>query len=679
MLPATLDTVHVVDTRSGELSATASAASALALSVLQTPASLSVISRDELEQRGDANLNDAITRAGAISAMPHPGNGLSALSSRGFTDSASVMRLYDGMRQYGGVGVTFPFDTWSVERIEVLRGPASVIHGDGAIGGVVNVVPKRPSRGAVENEISVTVGSEDTARLGFGSGGALSADVAYRLDVSGNYSSGWVDRGNNGDATFSGALLWQAQPDLQFTLTHAEGYQRPMRYFGTPLVEGRQLDALRHRNYNVADSLIRFRDRWTQLDAAWTPTRDVEWRTRFYQVDSQRDWRNAEAYAHDPETGLIDRSDNTRISHDQGQTGLTSTLRVRTPLGGLSNTFVVGADVNRAHSRHTNNTYSGSSGPVDPFHPVPGKFVSDAPNLPRYRNSAEQYALFVEDRLTVGERWSLLGGLRHDRASIERTDLVSGQPAFSRTYSSTGWRAGTVFALQPTLSLYAQYSQAADPVSGLLMISPGNSHFDLAKGRQLEIGMKQAFDGGEWTLAAYRIRKTGLLSRDPLDPSRSVQVGAQASKGIEASLNWSFAPRWSLDANATVLKAEFEDFLEASGSPVGTVSRAGNVPPNVAERLANVWLGWQFLPAWNLAGGLRHVGKRHANNANTLELPGYTTTDLALTWQSGARTRVAARVFNVFDRTFYTTAYYTDTQWLLGADRRVEVSFDHRF
>jgi len=677
--PTTLDTVRVVDTRSGTLAATAAAGSALGLSVLQTPASLTVISRDELEQRGDANLNDAITRAGAISAMPHPGNGLSALSSRGFTDSASVMRLYDGLRQYGGVGITFPFDTWSIERIEVLSGPASVIHGDGAIGGVVNIVPKKPTRGAIENEVSVTFGSEDTARLGFGSGGALSPGLAYRLDVSGNYSSGWVDRGYNGDATFSGALLWQARPDMQFTLTHAEGYQRPMRYFGTPLVEGRQLDALRHRNYNVADSVIRFRDRWTQLDAVWAPNEDVEWRTRFYQMDSRRDWRNAEAYVYNDDTGLIDRSDNTRIAHDQDQSGLTSTLRLRSELGESSNTFAMGLDANRAHFRHTNNTYVGSSGPVDPFNPVPGEFVSDAPNLPRYRNGAEQYALFAEDRLALGERWSVLGGLRHDRASIQRTDLSSGQRAFSKTYSSTGWRAGAVFALQPALTLYAQYSQAADPVSGLLMISPGNGAFDLAEGKQVEVGMKQAFDGGEWTLAAYRIRKTGLLSRDPLDPSRSVQVGAQASRGIEASLSWAFAPHWSLDANATALKAEFEDFIESTGSPATAMSRAGNVPPNVAERLANVWLGWQFLPDWNLAGGVRYVGKRFANNANTLELPGYFTTDVALSWQAAPRTRVTARVFNVFDKAYYATAYYTDTQWLLGADRRAEVSFDHRF
>src|SRR3546814_4535436 len=150
------------------------------------------------------------------------------------------MRLYDGMRQYGGFGLTFPVETWSIERIEVLRGPASVIYGDGAIGGVVNVIPKKPTRGPVENELEATLGTDDTARLGLGSGGALSDRWSYRVDLSGARSDGWVDHGESRDATFSGALQWDATEDLSLRLSHAYGYQKPMKYFGTPLVEGGQ-------------------------------------------------------------------------------------------------------------------------------------------------------------------------------------------------------------------------------------------------------------------------------------------------------------------------------------------------------------------------------------------------------------------------------------------------------
>jgi hypothetical protein len=142
----TLDTVTVRSSGDTPLERSVGTGSRLDLNARDTPASVEVTTREQLEARGDTSLVDAITRSTGITSLGHPGNSGSALSARGFTDSTSVMRLYDGTRQYG-VGVSFPFDTWSIDRIEVLRGPASVIYGDGAIGGVVNVIPKSPRAG----------------------------------------------------------------------------------------------------------------------------------------------------------------------------------------------------------------------------------------------------------------------------------------------------------------------------------------------------------------------------------------------------------------------------------------------------------------------------------------------------------------------------------------------------
>lgn len=676
---STLSTITVTGGQAAGLSAPASTGSGLALTPMQTPASIDVISREQLEERGDHNVVDAITRAGGISAMGHPGNGGSSLSARGFTDTTSVMRLYDGMRQYGGVGLTFPFDTWSVDRIEVLRGPASVIYGDGAIGGVVNVIPKKPTRGPIENEMEATLGTDDTARLGLGSGGALSDSLSYRVDLSGARSDGWVDHGDSRNATFSGALQWEATSDLSIRLSHAYGHQKPMRYFGTPLVQGVQQEGLREKNYNVSDSEIRYRDQWTELNALWTPSDTMTVRARLYHIDSQRDYKNAERYVYNESTGLIDRSDNTEILHDQKQTGLTADAAFDGKLFGLDNKLSVGFDVSASSFRHTNNTYTGSSPSVDPYHPVPGYFHSDEPTIPRYRNKADQYALFIENRLALTPRWSVLGGLRYDHTELERKDLVSNSAAFERTYADIGWRVGTVYDVTPDLAAYAQYSTAADPVGGMLLLSPANSQFDMSRGRQVEVGLKQAFwaGKGEWTLAAYQIKKTDLLSRDPTDPALRVQVGEQSSRGIEASLAVSLARGWRLDANASMLRARFDDFQEAAGGAV--VSRQGKVPPNVAQRLANVWVSWNFQPRWTAMAGLRYVGKRYADNANTLALPSYTTTDLALRWDVGKDTAITARGFNVFDKAYFTTAYYTPTQWLYGPGRRLELTLSHRF
>ncbi|MCA1326803.1 TonB-dependent receptor [Herbaspirillum sp. alder98] len=656
-----------------------SVGSRLDLTPLENPASVSVLTRTQLEERGDASIVEAITRAPGYSSLGHPGNSGSSLSVRGFTDTTSVMRLYDGVRQYGGVGVSFPFDTWSVQRIEVLRGPASVIYGDGAIGGVVNVVPKKPTRGKIENEVEATVGSHNTRRLGLGSGGAINDMLSYRVDLSGDRSDGWVDRGNSNNLSFSGALRLDVNPDLFLQLSYAQGHQRPMRYFGTPLINGQQLPALREKNYNVADSAIDYRDRWAQLEAQWTPNSDTTLHTRFYQVNSNRYWRNAESYTYNASSGLIDRSDATEIRHDQTQTGNTTDATFKGRLFGLQNQVAVGFDISSSTFKHTNNTYSGSFSSVDPVSFDPGTYASPVAFIPRYRNKAQQYSLFAEDKLNLTDAWTVLAGLRYDHSNVSRNDLVNSANNFDQNFSNVGWRLGSVYAITPELSVYGQYAKAADPVSSMLFLTQANSQFDLSTGRQLEVGVKQVFwnKRGEWTVSVYDIRKNNLLTRDPSNPALRQQVGQQSSRGIEASLALELAERLRLDLNATLLRARFDNFSESVGGVA--VSRSGNLPTNVPQRLANAWLSWDFVPSWTASAGLQYVGQRFADNANTLKLPAYTTTDLALRWKATAATTVTLRGNNVFDKRYFATAYYTDTQWLYGPGREVQLSVNHRF
>lgn len=678
-VPAQLDAITITAPPAPRLERPASTGSNLTITPMQTPASVDTITRQQLEARGDVSLVDAITRAPGLSALGHPGNSGSSLSARGFTDTTSVMRLYDGTRQYGGVGLSFPFDTWAVDRIEVLRGPASVIYGDGAIGGVVNVIPKKPTQGPIRNEIQAMVGTDNTRGLAFGSGGSITDRLSYRLDASGDRSDGWVDRGDSRNQAFSGALQFDATADLRVTLSHAQGRQKPMRYYGMPLINGEALPALREKNYNVADSTIDYKDRWTELSARWSPNSDLVVRSKLYHIRSDRYWRNAERFIYNPASGLIDRSDNTEIAHDQTQTGNTTDLTMRGTLFGLPNQVSVGFDISRSRFQHTNNTYSGSSGPVDPYNPVPGYYASTVPFVPRYANKANQYALFAENRLELTPTWSVVGGVRFDRTALSRTDLLANNQAFDRRYSNTGWRFGTTLQLQPDLAVYGQFSTAADPVGSMLLLSPANSAFDVSTGKQAEIGIKQTFwnDRGDWTLAAYTIKKNNLLSRDVNDPALRVQVGERSSKGVEGTLSLALTPTVQLDANVALLRARYDDFHETVGGVA--VSRNGNVPTDVPERLANLWLSWQFQPDWTLSGGLRHVGKRYVDNANTLMLPAYTTTDLALQWRATSDTTVTLRGFNVFNKHYYTTAYYTTSQWFVGQDRRMTLTLNHRF
>ncbi|MFE8645360.1 TonB-dependent receptor [Sphingomonas sp. NCPPB 2930] len=676
---STLSTITVRDSDAPKLDRPAATGSYLDLTPMQTPASVDVITREQIEERGDASLVSAITRSAGMTSLAHPGNSGSSLSARGFTDTTSVMRLYDGTRQYGGVGLSFPFDTWAIDRIEVLRGPASVIYGDGAIGGVVNVIPKKPTQGPIRGEMQATAGTRGRQALAFGSGGAIDERLSYRLDVSGDRSDGWVDRGDTRNLGFSGAVELAASKDLRVKLAHSQGRQEPMRYFGTPLIGGRQLPVLADKNYNVADSRIEFRDRWTELSAQWSPNSRVVVRSKLYNIESHRYWRNAETYIYNNATGLIDRSDNTEISHDQTQTGNTTDASFSGALSGMPNQFSIGFDINRSAFRHTNNTYTGSSGPVDPYSPVPGLYSSPFAFIPRYRNKSEQYAVFGEDRIELAERWSVVGGVRLDHANVARHDLLSGMQAFDQSFSNTGWRIGTVYQPLPDLSVYAQYARAADPVSGLLMLSPADSSFKMSTGEQAEVGIKQSFwnSTGDWTLAAYHITKNNLLTRDTTNPALRLQVGERSSRGVESTLSLPLAKTVRIDANLALLRARYDDFTESVGGTA--VSRNGNVPTDVPQKAANLWASWKPSPDWSISSGLRFVGKRYADNANTLVLPAYSATDLAVQWRATPDTTISLRGFNVFDKLFFTTAYYTTTQWLVGERRRLEVTLNQRF
>lgn len=207
-----LPALQVKAARPGALDRVQDTGSHLGLTPRQTPASVEQLSRAALTERGDASIVDAVSRATGIAASPHPGNGNSELSARGFVGASSVTQLFDGVRPYGAIGVTYPFDTGAVDHIDVLRGPASVIYGEGAIGGVVNVVPKKPARGPVENELQLGIGTERTARAAFGSGGAIDDRLSYRFDASGNRSANWVDAGHSRNLSVSGALRYDVRP-----------------------------------------------------------------------------------------------------------------------------------------------------------------------------------------------------------------------------------------------------------------------------------------------------------------------------------------------------------------------------------------------------------------------------------------------------------------------------------
>ena len=663
------------------LNQTADSGSRLNMTRLETPASVEIINAETIAERGQHSVIDAVTQnATGFTASPAPGNGSLSFNTRGFTGNSTVMTLYDGTRLYVGAGtLTFPFDTWSAQRIEVLRGPASVMYGEGAIGGAINVISKMPLT-VRRNEAEVSVDSNMTKRLAVDSGGPINKDVSYRVTAVGNMSDGWVDRDKTSNVAVSAAVRVQASDTLSWTLSTDYGDRSPSRYFGTPVINGGIIEAMRFKNYNVGDSNIRYQDSWNQLRTEWQVTDSITIHNALYYLNSQRHWRDVESYAFNTKTGLIDRSSYIEIFHNQQQVGDRMDATFRGHVLGLKNEFVAGFDVNRIDFTHTNNSpFSGASS-VNPWSFDPGVFLSPIPTVPSFRSVTNQYALFAEDRLWLTDQWTLIGGVRQDEPTLNRTDFIVPANGYVKSFSATSWRVGTVYNPVKDLALYGQYSTAVDPVGNLITLATAQKDFQLSTGKQAEIGIKQSFwnGRGEWTLAGYQIVKNNLLARDPNnpnDPTKVLQIGQQSSRGVEASIGLVLDHGWRIDANTAWLRAKYDDFVQSVNGVA--VNFAGNVPVNVPQQVSNIWLTWAFAPNWSVNGGVQIVGKTFADNANTLAHPAYNVVNTGVQWKPDANTTLSLRVYNLFDKIYATSG--GTTQWILGMPRTAELALNVRF
>lgn len=647
----------------------AASGSLTGVSVQDLPASLGTVSSEQMLERSDHGVNSAVTRTVGISENGSPGNGGLSFASRGFSGVNSVGVAEDGLTLGIGAGtVTYPADTWGYERVDVLRGPASLMYGSGTMGATLNAVRKTPSR-IRETEVLIGAGTHGTARLGVGTTGPLGETLSYRIDAYGQRSDGERAYGNARNAKLMTGLRWQPRSNLMFDLTADIADQKPERYWGTPLVNGELRKDVASNNYNVADGDIRYKDKRVRLKGEWSPQHWIRLHNETYRFDSDRHWKNVEGYRHNPATGRIDRDSYLEIGHDTRQVG----NRLGLELTPRNHQIAVGWDVSRTDfALNSNAPFRGSSS-VSLLAPEHGWWSSPDATVPRFDSRVRQHAFYLEDAWNVNEQWLLMGGIRRDLYQVARTDAASGKH-FESTLGGTSWRLGASYRLNERTNLYAQYSQGHDPVTSLLSLGEAQSRFRLSKGRQVEIGVKQqlADDRGEWTLAAFDISKKDILTRDPDRPAISVQGGQQSSRGVELSAAIRPTKAWRLEGNVAWVAARFDHLREGAAG----IDRSGNRPANVARYTANLWAHYQQ-PKWKASLGLRQVGARFADNANSVKLPAYTTLDGALSWDVNRMTTLSLSGRNLTNR-FYASNTY-GKQWLVAPGRHVELTALMRF
>ena len=698
-----------------DLSATSRAGSRLGLSVMDTPASIELIDSSVMRARGYKSVSDAVKSLPGVVSGESPA-APSTFSMRGFSRSA-VTVLRDGIWLGPANMVMRPQNTFNLDRIEVLRGPASALHGQGVVGGTVNTVVKRATADAEQPlELLASYGRFDTYQFGLGGSTQLSDSAWLRMDVNQYGSDGHVDRMDPESINVTTSLLWKATEklDVEFQIDYLD--DQLADYWGTPLVPkrvattplsdvvstntGETLDEqARFQNFNVQDSRAVSDQLLFRIDLSWQLTEGIELKNTSYRFTADRDWGNAEGYVYCTDVVDICTEKNVIqryygyffVTHDQDLLGNRLTANIDSQIGGHDNRFLAGLEItdldfSRARGFRRKIPLSANDA-VSPTNPIPGSYGQRELRgiSPTQINTR---ALFLEDALDISETVKVVAALRYEELDLIRQNFNAlgdlEASSFSRDFNWLSWRLGAVVKLTDDVSIYGQYSDSKDPVNANLFLVNSGENLDLTDAEQWEVGLKGLWHNGrtQATIAYFNTQRDDVLERIGVDSAAS--IGGRDSSGVEFSAAFRPTSQWHVGANAAYTDAEFR-------RSTNFVTFAGNTPPNVAEVTGNLWASFSSIAGLPLevGGSVQYVDDRFGDNANQVALSSYTLLNLFATW-SAPRFNVTARVNNVTDEIYvpWSDVFYLQqndpsflyaNQLMLAPPRMFEVGVEFTF
>lgn len=610
--------------------------------LIDVPQAVNVITQEWMEDRGITRLRDAVEMVpGVLPSTGYGGLDSGQVFSRGFFTETTYR---DGFRDFSFAS---PHDPAVFERIEVLKGPASVLYGSNDPGGMVNYVSKRP---LFESAYSIKVqgGSYDAKRIEADAGGPLGGErFAYRVVAAYDDSDSHRDYVSATTKLVAPSFAWQIQDGTLLTVllewldhdyTFERGFTAEEAMFDLPIDRFLEEPG---QNFAENDS----RRAAIVLEHALTK----DWQLRVGANYLQPEARKLDTYplGLQADGRTLDRSydyDET-FSRDWAlQAEAIGTLHV----GEMAHTLLVGVERSYYKYEYWFGSFSyGTS--IDILDPVYGQTTppDDLFTVPAFgsRYGADTWAVYVQDQVALSKRWQLLAGLRYDDAKLFYEDVVTNLENIpEQSQSRVSPRVGAVFKPRESMSLYASYSTSFRP-----QIFYANESGDLPKpeiGKQVEIGWKQAWQRAVVTAALFEIRKQNVSTSDPGDPTRTIQTGEQRSRGVEFELQGYLTSALQVNAGVALLDAEV---TKDEDIPVGDGLQ------NAPRRQANVWIKYspQGDLGWFVGGGVLYTGEREASLPNNgVKIPEGTRLDAVAGFRAGSwKTQVNAR--NLTDEKLY--------------------------
>jgi iron complex outermembrane recepter protein len=687
--------------------------SRLGLTPLQTPAAVDVVSNETLQLRGYDQIEDAVRSMPGASSGGNPADP-SQFIVRGFVGN-QVTLLRDGMYIGPANMVNREENSFNLQSVELLEGPGSVLYGQGAVGGTVNVLTKPPAFLPVSFDGYTNYGSFNTYEVGVGGGGQISKRVAFRGDFSYWSSNGYVEAANPNTLNGTGSFLWKICDNLSIKVALDAMKDNLSTYYGTPFIsaafgidplrgvlrtkDGTVLDArMRFKNYNVSNPDTSSISYQPSATIYWQPLSNLSITNSTYFYHAHRYWQNAETYTFlgpnndkrdangNPIPGNVIARDRFHVFHDQNLPGDSLNAIWSHPLFGLHNKLSGGYEhynIGFVRSRgFPNAQYADYLDPINPNPGIYGSFAGDFPSSVSPTKITDN-AGFFEDALDITQGLTLVTGIRFESFFLDRLNYDQNgapQPAnnFSNTYYPINYRAGLVYAAKSYLTVYGQLATGQDPPGDNIFLVNANENFRLSSSREVEVGLKSLLPEGrgEMTLALFNIERKNILSQTGQDLVSN--VGNQKSRGSEFSMLLRPTDRASINFNAAYVDAKYGTFIDSSTG----LDDSGNHPADVPALTTNLWANFRRVGslALEVGGGWRFVGERFADNANQTKLFSYNTVDIYGIYHVTEKLAFTARGKNLLDKTY---AQWADISYpseiVLSSPRTFELSLTSHF
>jgi len=611
-----------------------------------SPSSRSIES-DLLNAIGAVRLADALELVSGVSQQNNRGGVMDNFAIRGFlgTPDGGAEYYVDGF--LANRGMAPPRDPSTAERIEVLKGPAGALFGDIDPAGRVNIVSKTP-RFVPDARFTATVGSFGLRRGELDLTGPVSENIAGRIVLTGETSSGWRDHVGLDRTVIAPSLTWRPSDGLRLTYVGEFTTFTTLFDRGQPAINGDAL-ALPPSHYfgEPSDGLTRFRNERHQvtgeyrLDDNWSLNGGIAWRGG-----------TLKGLSSDHSRLVGDTLWRQRRGRDFSVEDISARLEVKGAISSALGVHNVAFGAKAYKLTYGErwlriNPTEQNPYPINVFDPVYG---GSAPTpLPFTDNLEEREVVtfYAQDMWDITERLSLSAGLRYDHYKQTILNNRTGDVG-SHDDAPVDYRLAARYRLKDYLTLHASYGQSFVLNSGT---GRNGSGFAPEEGKGYELGLAGAWDNLDLAVTLFDIEKTNILTNDPVDPNYLAPVGRLTTRGIELDGSFRLDNRWQVVTNYAWTDAKADDAAFASDDVL-----------NVPEHSGSVFVIGRFSTAhntdWSFTAGAAYSGDRAAAiDGSGVRLPAYWKAKAAVEY--GLTSRIAARieVDNLFDERYAQSSY----------------------